>query len=154
MARKKMFKQIALVRTENIGHLGASYPVAKLEKQQDQMVAAYVDKVRISYHLDITESGGPGNAPLDMCGITFYVCTNESDPSGQTLVTASSSRGAGGTVTLNVKRAIRDNDYDANSGFNALSIQAETSDLDLQAGDVTLNLVAEAFGRWHTVVTA
>ena len=150
MARKRMFKQLALVKTENIGHTGGSYAVAALKKQQDQFVSGYVDKVRIAYHLDVTDA--PSDRP-DQVGVTFYASTSgTSSPSSSNLIAVTSTRGYGGTVTLDIKRAIRENEYDDDSGMGQIAIWVSMTDLDLAAGDVTLNAAFEAYGRWHTIV--
>ena len=55
-------------------------------------------------------------------------------------------------VTLPIKRRIVDNDYDDNSGQNAISIQMRMTDTGSEAYSVTM--IVEAMGRWHDVVTA
>jgi len=145
-----MFKQLALVKTENIGHTGGSYAIAAIKKQQDQFVSAYVDKVRIAYHLDVNDS--PTDRP-DQVGISFYASTSgTSNPDSSNLIAVSATRGYGGTVTLDLKRAVRENEYDDDSGMGQIAIWVSCSDLDLAAGDVTLNAALEAYGRWHTIV--
>ena len=150
--KKRMFKQIALIKAENIGHTGSWNPIAKLEKQQDQMTAAWVDKVRISYKLDVSGSDTGNLANTQPLGVVFTASTASSAPVSATLLSATGTRGGGGTVTLDISRLIRDNDYDADSGFGAIAIHVATTDPDLTAGDITGTFVIEAFGRWHNVL--
>ena len=150
MARRKMFKQLALVKTENVGHTGGSYAIAACKKQQDSFVSAWVDKVRIAYHLDVTDV--PDSRPAQV-GVSFYACTvGTGGPNSDNLIAVSATRGYGGTVTLDLKRSIKENEYDSDSGMGQIAIWMQVSDLDLAAGDVTANLACEAYGRWHTIV--
>ena len=145
-----MFKSLALVKTENVGHTGGSYAIAACKKQQDSFVSAYVDKVRVAYHLDVNDS--PSGRP-DQVGVTFYACTaGTGGPNSDNLISATASRGYGGTVTLDIKRAIKENEYDTDSGMGQIAIWMQVSDLNLAAGDVTANTVCEAYGRWHQIV--
>ena len=153
MARRKsrMFKELALVKSENIGHTGSSNNIAKLLKQSAQFTSAYIDKVRISYHYDFSDTFGP-DQPADLIGSTFYVTTsNTASPASTNVISATGTRGAGGTVTLDVKRRIVDNDFDDDSGNHALCVWVQTTDVDMPAGDVTGNFVLEVWGRWHSI---
>ena len=142
MARR-MFKQLALVKTENIGHTGAIFRIAQVNKQSDQMVSAYIDKIRISYHYDVTDS--PDGRP-DHLGTTFYLAnTNSTNLDSTNVISATGSRGYGGTVTLEAKRSIKDSSSEPETGFGALDIHMQPSDLNLAAGDVTVNLVIEVW---------
>ena len=159
MARRKMFKQIALFKTENIGHTGGIVEIARFFKQQGQMSSAYIDKVRISWISDVTDtnwSADSENSPplAKNLGLLFFVCTNNTGPDSEDIVGASASRGNGGVVTIEVKRRIVDNDFDENSGVGALSLLVSATNPDLAAGDITLNSVVEVWGRWHDVVSA
>ena len=148
---KRMFKELALVKSENIGHTGSSNNIAKLLKQSAQFTSAYIDKIRISYHYDFSDTFG-SDVPDNLIGSTFYLTTsNTAAPSSSNVISATGTRGAGGTVTLDAKRSIKDNDFDDNSGFNALCIWVQTTDVEMTAGDVTGNFVIEAMGRWHAV---
>ena len=154
MARKRMFKELALVKAEGLGHTGGSLQIAKLLKQSAQFTSAYIDKVRISYHYDFTDTFG-ADVPSNLIGTTFYcTTTNVSTPSSSTLVSATGGNGAGGTITLQVQRRITDNDYDDDSGSGALCVWAQTSNVEMAAGDVNGNFAIEVFGRWHSVETA
>ena len=154
MARRRMFKELALVKAENIGHTGGSIVIAKLLKQSAQFTSAYIDKVRISYHYDATDTFG-ADTPSNLIGSTFYVTTsNTSSPSSSNVVAATGSRGFGGTVTLDVKRRIVDNDFDDDSGNHALALLVQTTDVDMAAGDISGNFCIEVTGRWHSVESA
>ena len=154
MARKRMFKELALVKSENIGHTGSSILIGYLQKQSPQFTSAYVDKVRISYHYDASDTFG-ADVPSNLIGSTFYVTTtNGAVPSSSNVVSATGSRGFGGTITLDVKRRIVDNDFDDDSGNHALALWVQTSNVDMLAGDITGNFCLEVMGRWHSVVSA
>ena len=149
-----MFKELALIKAENIGHTGGSVVIAKLLKQSAQFTSAYIDKVRISYHYDASDTFGT-DTPSNLIGSTFYVTnSNTSVPSSSNVVSATGSRGFGGTITLDVKRRIVDNDYDDNSGNQALALWVQTTDVDMPAGDITGNFCIEVMGRWHKVESA
>ena len=151
MARRKMFKQLSVLKTENIGHTGSTVLLYKIDKQQASFVSAYLDKVRIAYHLDVTDANP--DIPNDV-GVTFYLSTADNSTSSDYLVSATGSNGFGGTVTLDCKRAIRDENADPSRGDGALYVWCQASNLDLPAGDITINTVCEAYGRWHEVNTA
>ena len=151
--RKRQFKQLALVKSENVGHTGGQIVLAELEKQQDQMVAAYVDKVRISFHINSSDDLAGANRPAFFGG-QFYLSTSNTGLSSSTVIGSTGFRGFGGTCTLDVKRLIRDNTVDADSGFSKLYIWVETTDLNLQAGDLTMVATMEAWGRWHAINAA
>ena len=154
MARKRMFKELALVKAENIGHTGSSIVIAKLLKQSAQFTSAYVDKVRISYHYDATDTFG-ADTPSNLIGSTFYCTTsNTVSPASANVISATGARGFGGTVTLDVKRRIVDNDFDDDSGNHALALWVQTTDVDMPAGDITGNFTIEVMGRWHQVLSA
>ena len=149
--RRRMFKQLANAKTENIGHTGGSYVLYKIDKQQASFTSAYLDKVRIAYHLDITDA--PDDRPDDV-GVTFYLSTSDSALTSAYLVSATGSNGYGGTITLDAKRSIRDEEEANTRGDGALFVWAQASNLDLPAGDITINTVAEAYGRWHQISSA
>ena len=151
MARKRMFKELALVTVDNVGHTGGATHVATIEKQSDQFTSAYVDKIRIAYHLDFTDTFG-SDVPSNLIGTTFYLTNSASSPNSSTTISATGSDGAGGTITLDAKRSIKDNTIDSTSGQNAICIWVQTSNVEMAAGDVSANLAIEAFGRWHAVI--
>ena len=152
MARKRrMFKQMTNMKTENIGHTGAPYLLYKIDKQQNSFVSAYLDKVRIAFHYDVTDES---TVRPNFIGSTFYLSTSDSSTGSTYLVSATGTSGYGGTVTLDAKRSIRDEDEDNTRGDGALFVWVQPSDLNLAAGDITINTVAEAYGRWHQITAA
>ena len=153
MARRKrrMFKQLANHKTENIGHTGGAVLLYKIDKQQASFTSAYLDKVRIAFHYDVTDES---TVVPNFIGSTFYLSTSDSSTDSAYLVSATGSSGYGGTVTLDAKRSIRDEDEDNSRGDGALFVWVQPSDLNLPAGDITINAVAEAMGRWHQITTA
>ena len=156
MARRKSktYKQLSLVDSENIGHTGAFAVLAKLEKQQGAMRSAYIEKIRISYILDVTDTSADATPLLKNLGLVWTVCTDSGNPATGKIVSASGSRGNGGVVTLDVRRRIVDNDYDADSGVGALALGVESTNPDLDTGDVYLKAYIEVWGRWHILEDA
>ena len=155
--RQRFFKQIARVESENIGHTGGWNNLFYLKKQQGQMTSAYVDKIRISWIAQSVTDSAPseeGDFPLQKnLGILFTLGTKDTSISDDTLISASAGRGNGGVVTLEAKRTIKDNEFDDTTGFGQLQVGCQTTNPDLFNGDYTLYLVAEAWGRWHEIVT-
>ena len=133
-----------------MGSAGTQTQIAKLLKQQPQFVSAYIDTVTISYVVDdIT------GLPDEYIGYgCLYSVTNyNAAPSTDNLVVARSSDGVAGTVHLPVKRTIRDDSYDSNSGFGALAVFCELPDITATA-DITMRFIIEVTGRWHAVDSA
>jgi len=149
--RRSMFKTISTTKLENLGATGGWNTVASLEKQQASFKSAYIDKVRVSYIVE-GDSAGAFNANF---GTLWVVTTSgtilsatDADNTGL-ILTASASRQGGGVITLPVKRRIVDNDFDTNSGENALSIQCRATDIG--SASVNITMVIETWGRWHRV---
>ena len=147
-----MFKQISLVKTEDIGSAGSWFRIAQLEKQQAGFTSAYIDKVRISFILDDIAGTGVNVIPF---GYLFTASTSDAGPStSEYLISASASgNSGGGVVTLPIDRRVVDNTPDAESGEAAISLYVEATDATLTA-DVELRMVIEVWGRWHTVINA
>ena len=148
-----MYKSLALVKTENIGHTGGSYLIASVKKQQNQITSAWLEKLRVSYHMDASDDMGSANRPAFFGG-QFYLATSDSSLTSDTVVTSTGFRDFGGTCTLSAKRAIRDNAEDNTEADGILYLWVSTTDLNLQNGDITGNFTIEASGRWHEVVSA
>jgi len=149
MAKRKLFKVTSTARYEDMGSDGSWNPLVDFQKQQDAFASAYIDKVRISYILE----GDTGNS-TSQWGVLFAVSNRDSmsatDSSNTGYVLASgASRGGGGVVTLNVDRSIRDNDFDASSGQNALRLHARCTDIGTTTFAITV--IIETWGRWHAV---
>jgi len=154
MARKKrMYKSLALVKTENIGHSGGNYLLAYVKKQQDQITSAWLEKLRVSFHLDSTDDLAGANRP-QFFGGQLYLATSDSSLNTDTVITSTGFSGFGGTTTLRADRAIRDNAEDNKEADGPIFLWVSTTDLNLQAGDITGNFTIEAMGRWHEVVSA
>jgi len=145
-----MFKSLALAKFENLGDAGGWQPLCKIDKQQGQMTAAWVDKVRISFILE----GDTGGTSSEKLGYLFAV-TNKATLSGTDsdnspyIISASASRGGGGVVTLPVKRRVMDNDFDETTGFGALQVHVRATDTGSETPALTM--VIETWGRWHQV---
>ena len=144
--RKKMFKQLAVTHLESIGTAGSWNSFLRIEKQQAQMIAAYVDKARISFNLntDISESN-PG-------GYLFVATNSFTDPTDGEVISASAvGRLGGGVVTLPIERLIRRNEDDNESGEGYVYLWVRSTNMSSSTG-VALDLVAEVWGRWHSIV--
>ena len=143
-----MFKQIAYVESVNMGSAGDPQAIVKFQKQQAQFTKCWIDGVKISYLVD--DIAGLPTEYIDY-GVLFAVTNhNTNNPSSANVVSARAAQGGANTVYLPVKRSIVDDDFDADSGDHALALWAELPDITATA-DITLKLVIEAFGRWHTV---
>ena len=147
MARKKrMFKQLALTHIESIGTAGAWNSFLRIEKQQAAMVAAYADKARISFNLnsDISEAN-PG-------GYLFAATNSSTDPTDGEIISASAAgRLGGGVVSLDLKRLIRRNEDDNESGEGYIYLWVRSTNMSSSTG-IGLDMVAEVWGRWHSIV--
>jgi len=111
VARKvKMFKQISNVHAETVADAPDWSSFLKIQKQDDSMASAYVEKVRISWVLNTDE--GNDNAGT---GLLFVASTDEfldsATPSNNDggIIAASASRGGAGVITLDLKRRITTN---------------------------------------------
>ena len=155
MARKKrkMYKSLALVKTENVGHTGGQYVIAKVQKQQNQITSAWLEKLRIAFHIDASDDMASANRP-PFFGGQFYLATSDSSINTDTVLTSTGFDGFGGTCTLRADRAIRDNAEDNTEADGILYLWIATTDLNLQSGDLTGSFAIEAHGRWHEVVSA
>ena len=149
-----MFKQVSNMHVEVIADQDWS-SFLRIEKQDDSMSSAYVDKVRISWTLDSDE--GTDNAGM---GFLFVASTDDAldsvTPANNdgAIIAASASRGGGGVCVLDIKRRITTN-YDgdnvnllemlAGSGTAPVYLHAYKSDTNQSAN---LFLVVETWGRW------
>ena len=147
MARK-MYKQLARLETENVGHTGAATALCMFEKQQDGMVSAYLDKVRYSFVADIS---GYESDKIQNLGYLFWLSTSGTSTNQEYIISSTATRGNGGVVSLDCKRSIKENDANPDTGFGRIYLWCETTDPDLTAGDITVRGYVEAFGRWHVI---
>ena len=150
MARK-MFKQLARLEEQNVGHTGSATVLCAFEKQQDGMVSAYLDKVRYSFVADIS---GYESDKIQNLGYLFWLSTSNSDSSSEFVISASAARGNGGVISLDCKRSIKENSANPDTGFGRVYLWCSTTDPDLTAGDITIHGYVEAFGRWHQIINA
>ena len=159
MARKKsrMYKQISNVHLETVNDAPDWSSFLKLEKQDASMRSAYIDRVRISF---------VGAADTDKVAGLLFVASHDNALNSTTpsvndgnVISASASRGAGGVVTLDIKRKIT-MDYD--SGDTAiLELLAGSSGapvyLHIRSADPDNNrdvyLVVETWGRWFSATS-
>ena len=146
MAKKKMFKQLAVTHVESIGTEGNWNSFLRIEKQQAAMVAAYADKARISFNL---------NSDLDTAragGYLFAATNSTDDPTDGQIISASAiGRLGGGVVSLDLKRLIRRNEDDNESGEGYIYLWVRSTDMST-GNTLSLDIVAEVWGRWHSIV--
>ena len=118
-----------------------------------QMTSAFIKNLRI--HSILNDVSGSSSPVSDMpVNFMFYATTTgASAPTSGNCIAAAATGYGGGSVNLTINRVIRDNDYDPNSGDQAIAIWAECTDATLTA-DIDLKIVAESYGRWHEVVSA
>ena len=155
--KKKMFKQISNVHLEDVAQNNDWSSFLKLEKQDPSMKSAYIDKVRISWVLEAEHN--------DSVGCLFVAShdnaldsTTPSNNDGN-VIAASASRGAGGVISLDIKRKITI-DYDGSAADTLQLLQGTagapvflhimTTDIDSTVG---VYLVIETFGRWFSATS-
>jgi len=124
-----------------------------IEKQNDSLTSAWVEKCRISFVL------GQEETEVNT-GLLFVASMdpelNSTTPSandGQ-VIAASASRGGGGVVTLDIKRVIHENGEAtaATPSRTGLPIWLHVRAADI--GETTqAYLVVETWGRWHKAVS-
>jgi len=158
MARKsRSFKQVSNVHIESVAQQDWS-SFLKIQKQNDSLKSAYVEKVRISWILDSDENQADN-------GILFVASTDDALDSsiggGESandgaIISASASRGGGGVVTLDIRRRIEDNYTGSNvevmkllKGSGVAPIYLHMRNSTTGGGTVNYYLVVETWGRWH-----
>jgi len=153
MAKKrKNFKLVSNVHLETIANNDWS-SFAMIEKQNDSLTSAWVEKVRISFVLgqEETEVNTGLLFVASMDPALNSVTPSEND--GQ-IISASASRGGGGVATLDVRRRIEENG-------TATSVHPSRTGLPIwlhvRAADIgettSAYLVVETWGRWHKVTS-
>ena len=146
-----MYKKIATTSLEDIGSGGGTVSIAKFTKQEAGMTSAYIDKVRVSFILEDIAGSATNTIPFGWLWTVITSGTSSDSHNGEYIVGASASgHSGGGVVTIPVNRRIVDNDFDSNSGQNALLLVLEATDATVTA-DVDVRLVIETWGRWHEV---
>jgi len=149
MARKKKnFKLVSNVHLETIADNDWS-SFLMIEKANDSLVSAWVDKVRVSFVLgqEETEVNTGLLFVASMDPALNSVTPSEND--GQ-IIAASASRGGGGVITLDIKRRIDENGTatSVHPSRTGLPIWLHVRSADI--GETTsAYLVVETWGRWH-----
>jgi len=160
MARRRksrMFKQISNVHVESVSDNDWS-SFLRLEKQNDSLNSAYVDKIRISWITKSNESSDAQGQGL-LFVASYDKALDSSTPAnndGQ-VICASASRGGGGVVTLDIRRRITDNytgtDADVlqllqGSGGAPIYLHLHKSTTANDPSEYML--VIETWGRWFS----
>ena len=151
MAKKKgMFKTISNVHAETINDSDWS-SFAVIDKMQDSMSSAYVDKVRISWIVNQEEA--------EVNTGFLFVASTDSDldsaiPANNDgrVISASASRGGAGVVSLDIRRRVESN-LTGTEGLNAnppIYLHIRSAEIGEQTGAY---LVVETWGRWHKVTS-
>ena len=142
-----MFKQLNSSHVESVESNWNSF--GYFTKQQESMTSCYVDKVRISYLVK-------DQSTSESFGFMFCVSTDDtldsttaSNNDGRILA-ATAKQGAAGTLTLDIKRRIEDNDTDINSGHGRLWLHVRPTDVGAAEN---IELIVESWGRWHQLTT-
>ena len=155
--RRRMFKSLNRLETENIGHTGGAAPLCAFTKTQAGMSSSYLEKVRYSFLADVidtaptAESGPP--LPKNL-GYLFWLSTSNTSSSAEYVISASATRGNGGVVSLEARRAIKEDALASNTSYGRIYLWCEATNPDLFAGDITLRGYVEAWGRWIDIEDA
>ena len=152
--RKRMFKQLSNNHIESAGTAGNWNSFAYIEKQQGQFTSAYADKARISYILDSELSANPAAQGGILFAASNSASLDNSTPANNddNIISSSAGRLSGGVVTLDLKRIIRENETDDDSGQGRIWLFLKTTDMGASS-NVEFDLITECWGRWHTVVS-
>ena len=154
MAKRKMFKDLTNGHLENLGSSGNWNLFATVDKQQAQIVSAYLEKVRLSYLLSTIPSGD--EVPSD-AGIMFCASiqdTLDSDVAANNdgkIITAAAGRLIGGTVVLDVRRSIKSNAEEIGRADGPIYLFVRNTN-GLNTTNVLLT--AESYGRYVDVTMA
>ena len=141
-----MYKQLNIAHVETLGSAGSWNSFCKLLKQQAGMSSAYVDKVKLSWIIQDVEPSPSSLGLLFACSTKETMSNTEADNDG-TIVSARGGSAIAGTVTLDLRRRIVDDDFDENSGENALMLHMKPTDT---TEALSIVIVIETWGRWHT----
>ena len=140
-----LFKTISNVHVESIANNTWS-SFAILDKMQDSFNSAYIEKVRISY-VSAEEETEPNLGFMFVSSLDNTLSATAANNDGQ-IISASATRGAGGSVVLPVKRRILSNESVSDSSTSGDPIYLHVRAATL--GETTsLYLVVETWGRWH-----
>ena len=157
MAKKKkrsMFKQLAHNHIENLSTGGNWNSFLRLEKQQNQLVSCYIDKIRITYCCDEDFNDTAWGGIMFVVSNSSTLDSTTPSNNNEKIVAAGASPGGfcSGVVTLDVKRSIKLNEEDSDSGMGQLWVFARSTDMSTTA-DVKIDTISEVWGRWHEIVS-
>ena len=154
MARKRMFKQLSANHVETVGTAGSWNSIGYIEKQQGQFTSAYADKARISYVLETELATNPAATAGFMFAAANSDSLDNSTPSNNddNIISSSAGRLGGGVVTLDLKRVIRENEADDDSGQGRIYLFVKSTNMAATTA-VGLDTITEVWGRWHKVVS-
>jgi len=153
MAKRKMFKELTNGHLENLGSGGTWQLFATIDKQQTQLTSAYLEKVRISYLLDTIPTTGSA-AQGGICFVAAIVDTLIDAPLSSNdgnIISAAAGRLIGGTVTLDIKRAIKSNAEEIGRSDGPIYLFCRNTD---GLSTTNLQVFCETHGRWTNVTLA
>ena len=149
MARKnKMHKKISNVHLETVSE-GNWSSFLRLDKLQDSMQFAYIDKVRVSYTFDEPDSNSNRMGLLFVSSMDSALdSTTPANNDGQ-IISSTARHGAAGVVTLPIKRRVTNNEttglaQESRTGF-PIYLHIRTADFDEAT---KIYLVIETFGTF------
>ena len=153
MAKRKMFKDLTNAHLEGLGSDGNWNLFATIDKQQTQITSAYLEKVRISYLLyDTPATGDAAQAGIMFCAsIEDTLDSASASNNNGKIISAAAGRLIGGTVVLDVKRAIKSNAEEVGRADGPIYLFVRNTD-----GLTTTNALVtlESHGRYIKVATA
>ena len=150
--RSKMFKTLNNVHLEDLSVAGNWNSFARIEKQQNQMISAFVDKVRVSYLLDTEISDAADCGVMIVASVSDTLDNATPSNNDEFIIAASAGRLIGGVITLDLKRSIKSNAENLNRGDGEIYLFARCTDQSSTTA-VKLWLNLETHGRWLSVVS-
>ena len=154
MAKRKMFKELNNANLENLGSAGEWRLFGTVDKQQTQLVSAYLDKVRISYLVDTVPASGAGPSEAGIVFVAAIEDTLVSSPLADNdglIISSAAGRYIGGTVTLDIKRSIKSNAEEVGRADGPIYLYCRNSD-GLSTSSV--QVYVETHGRWTKTTLA
>ena len=138
----RLYRQTNPNFNKSLGSSGALQPVFKISPlDAEQAPGGYLQKVKVSVTPTTAQAGNP----------SFMVCAmNSDDLSVGDIITAQSLPRGGGTVWLNIKRAIRADSEEATRNDGPVFIQIMTQQQG-QGIATTVDTVCEVWGRFIEV---
>jgi hypothetical protein len=154
MAKRKMFKELTNAHLEGLGSDGNWNLFATVDKQQTQLVSAYLEKVRISYLLYDIPAGdtAPSDAGIMFCAsIEDTLDSSVASNNNGKIIAAAAGRLIGGTVVLDIKRTIKSNAEEVGRADGPIYLFVRNTD-GLSTSNALVTL--ESHGRYCKVATA